>query len=94
LGKSVQLPGGVVVTGGGTKLPGMTELVRQELKLPVQIGFPDLSNFEILNPTHREFLDDPECATLVGLAEWGILQGERSGSGAWSIKNFLKNLVP
>lgn len=90
LGKNVQLPGGVVVTGGGTKLPGMTELVRQELKLPVQIGFPDLSNFEILNPTHRELLDDPECATVVGLAAWGILQGERRGTENGQSKTFSK----
>ena len=34
-----QLPGGVVLVGGGAKLPGLTDLVKQEMKLAAQIGF-------------------------------------------------------
>jgi cell division protein FtsA len=52
VGRYGELPGGAVITGGGMKIAGMAELVRRELKLPVQAGFPDLSNFEILNPAH------------------------------------------
>ncbi|MFH0712396.1 MAG: cell division protein FtsA, partial [Candidatus Jorgensenbacteria bacterium] len=57
IGRYGELPGGAVLTGGGVKLAGMTELARRELKLPVQVGFPDLSGFEILNPAHEELLD-------------------------------------
>ncbi|MBI2042665.1 MAG: cell division protein FtsA [Candidatus Nealsonbacteria bacterium] len=32
------LPAGIVLTGGGTKLPKMVELVKRELKLPVRLG--------------------------------------------------------
>lgn len=37
---SGDLPAGIVLTGGGAKLPKIAELARKELKLPVRIGFP------------------------------------------------------
>lgn len=93
-GRSVQLPAGVVVTGGGTKLAGMTELVKQELKLPVQIGFPNLSVFDILNPAHREMLDDPEFSAAAGLVLWGEAEGGKPVSRGYAVKNFFRNLLP
>ena len=59
LGRNLQFPGGVVITGGGVKMPGMTEFVKQEMKFPTQVGFPELRNLEITNPAHQELLDDP-----------------------------------
>lgn len=94
LGRQAQLPAGVVVTGGGVKLAGLSELVRQELKLSVQIGYPDLSQFEIVNPTHKEMLDDPEFATAVGLTLWGVEECKKPAGGIAGFKNFLKNLIP
>ncbi|MDI6820710.1 MAG: cell division protein FtsA [Patescibacteria group bacterium] len=94
LGRSVQLPAGVVIAGGGVKLAGITELIKQELKLPVQIGFPNLQGLEIMNPAHQELLDDPEFASAVGLVRWGSAEEKKSLSGAEVIKNFFKNLVP
>jgi len=47
LDHKVELPAGAVITGGGAKLPGLVDLAKQELKLPVQIGLPELANFEI-----------------------------------------------
>ena len=38
LGKQGQLPGGVVLCGGGAQLPNMAEFAKKELKLPVRIG--------------------------------------------------------
>src|SRR3989344_3380437 len=32
------LPGGIVLTGGGAQLPGLVELAKRELKLPVEMG--------------------------------------------------------
>ncbi|MFH1841497.1 MAG: cell division protein FtsA [Candidatus Nealsonbacteria bacterium] len=34
------LPAGIVLTGGGAKLPKIVELAKKELKLPVRIGIP------------------------------------------------------
>jgi len=34
------LPAGIVLTGGGAKLPKLVELAKKELKLPCRIGFP------------------------------------------------------
>lgn len=95
-GKNVQLPAGVVLVGGGVKLPGLVDLVKQELKLPAAIGYPDLSRFEINNPSHRELLDDPEFAAAVGLILWGA-EGHSRSFGDNRIKNILdvfRNLLP
>lgn len=94
LGRFGQLPGGAVVTGGGVKLPGTTELVRRELKLPAHIGLPDLNDFEILNPAHREMIDDPEFGTAVGLVLWSHHENQVTGGAAGSLKKFFKNFIP
>ena len=52
---------GCVLTGGGAKLPGMTEHVENMLRTPARIGTPvPLSRMP-------EELVDPEYATLIGL---------------------------
>ncbi len=94
LGRSVQLPAGVVITGGGTKLPGMSELVKQELKFHVQVGFPDLGFFEIMNPTHRDMLDDPEFSSALGLVLYGNDAEMLPASASDWVKQFVKNLFP
>ena len=94
LGKDFQLPAGVVATGGGVKLAGLSNLIKQELKLPVQIGFPNLSGFDVLNPAHREMMDDPEFAVATGLVISGQLEGSEPVSGGQAVKNFFRNLLP
>ncbi|MFA6365043.1 MAG: cell division protein FtsA [Candidatus Paceibacterota bacterium] len=95
LGRNLQLPGGVVIVGGGVKLPGMTEFVRQELKLPAQVGFPNLSDIEITNPAHQELLDDPEFVTAVGLLMWGNADERKVPNNFLEIVHqVLKNLFP
>ncbi len=97
IGRSIQLPGGVILTGGAVKLPGMAELVRSEMKLPAKIGFPILSGLEVPNPAHAELLDDPEFATAVGLVYLGAEDGGvvRMPSPVWgSVKKFFKNFSP
>lgn len=95
LGRTVQLPGGVVITGGAVKLPGMDELLRQELKLSVQVGFPNLEGFEVTNASHMELIDDPAFATAVGLVRWADAEeGEQQHINVGAIKSFFKNLMP
>lgn len=68
--KSV-LPAGVVLTGGGAKIPGIKDLAKKELKLPVRIGLPIGIN---------SFDEDPSLATVCGLAlEGAYLEGEENG---------------
>lgn len=97
IGRRIQLPGGVILTGGGVKLPGMAELVRSEMKLPVKIGFPMLSGLEMPNPTHAELLDDPEFATAAGLVYWGAEEGGAVAPAVnpWvAVKKFVRNFIP
>jgi len=90
-----QLPAGVVAVGGGVKLEGFTDLIRQTIKLPAQIGVPNIGRFEIENPAHEELLHDPEFATAAGLALIGN-DGMRSrGRHVWSsVRRVLSNLLP
>lgn len=62
------LPAGVVLVGGGAKLAGVTDLARQELRLPVQVGMPDISRIDVSSGDVALKLEDPEYACAVGLA--------------------------
>ena len=68
------LPAGVVLTGGGAKLPGIVDLAKKELHLPAQIGFP------IRMDGVGESLDDPSFAVVTGLILWE--QTERAPGGS------------
>lgn len=59
------LPSGVVLTGGGAKLPGLVELAKKKLKLPVSLGFPQ----GVISAIDR--VDDLSFTTAVGLVMWG-----------------------
>ncbi len=60
------LPAGIVLCGGTVELPGIRELARDVLALPVRIGEPQ--NLLGLVDT----LQSPAFATSVGLLTWGI----------------------
>lgn len=59
-----KLPAGVVLTGGGAKLPMITDLAKEVFQLPVFLGLPADSNFPI------DKLNDPEYTTALGLVIW------------------------
>lgn len=63
------LPAGVVLTGGVAQLAGFADLSRDELAWPVRIGRP-MGVFESISE-----LDNPDCATAVGLLLWGQRRG-------------------
>lgn len=59
--RSRKLPGGVVITGGTAKLPGLDEFTRQKMQLPARIG--KLQNIGGLADT----VADASYVTVVGL---------------------------
>lgn len=95
VGKDVMLPGGVVLTGGGAKLPGIEEFAKEALRLPVTIGCPsDLSGIS-------DRVNDPAFAAPVGLmlenmsyARIGDRTNLKLGQTVEKIKKTLRNLLP
>lgn len=92
ISKNQLLPAGIVLTGGGSKLPKIKDFVKRELKLPIQIG--QMSEF-------TEPLEDPAfsvCAGLVLLSQedYGTEdQSFSSGSGFGSkVKKIFEKFVP
>ena len=68
IGKAGLLPAGVVLVGGGAKMPHIVELAKDKLKLPVQLGFP--KGFGGI----LDKIDDPSFATVSGLVLWNKQQ--------------------
>jgi cell division protein FtsA len=105
LGKSGKMPAGVVVCGGGAKAPGILDLARDELKMPAQIGFPNLSEFESSHAQISNEIDDPEMAVTCGLVLHKIDLLKKGGmfgfvtkpsymlNEPW-YKKFFKSLMP
>lgn len=90
------LPAGVVLLGGGAKMPGLVDLTKNVLGLPAQIGFP----LEVESIV--EDIDDPSFATAVGLILWG--SDKYKDEKGWpeikikptvdKIKKWLKDFTP
>jgi cell division protein FtsA len=93
-GRNFEFPGGAVLVGGGVKLPGVAEFVKAELKTPVQIGIPYLHEFAVGDPAHRELLEDPRAATVVGLVLWSNAERERLPLPKNPIAKLLRYLIP
>ena len=97
-GKQHELPGGLVFVGGGAKLPGITELAKQELRLSAQIGCCVANEWNDDGGLFKESLEDPEFVTAYGLALWGIY-GEHTGNpntqrANFSVGNWFKYFTP
>jgi cell division protein FtsA len=59
-----QLPAGIVLTGAGAKMPGILELAKKHLRLPIQLGLSGNVT------TIIDRVQDPSYATAVGLVLW------------------------
>jgi cell division protein FtsA len=98
LGKTHDLPGGVMFVGGGAKLPGLTDLAKQELRLSAQIGCTLADEWQDEGGAFKESLEDPEFVGAFGLALWGIY-GEHTGnptkrSAGFGLKGWFKYFSP
>lgn len=91
IGKEGRLPAGLVIIGGGTKMPGLVELAKSKLKLPIQIGFPQegISGF-------TEKVDDPTFASVVGLVLWlsDLEDSQNKENLLVKIKKFFRAFLP
>ncbi|MBI2623611.1 MAG: cell division protein FtsA [Candidatus Liptonbacteria bacterium] len=85
IGRAGKLPGGAVLVGGGAKIPGFTELVKQELKLSAQVGGTSPGAFAPGSGEFSGYFEDPEFATVLGLVLWGAEEAE------WEARRSLKN---
>ncbi|KKW48150.1 MAG: Cell division protein ftsA [Parcubacteria group bacterium GW2011_GWA1_59_11] len=85
-GKFGQLAGGAVLTGGGAKMPGVTDLAKQVLKLSTQIGFSSGEEWSEETAAFSEAFEDPEFVTALGLVLWGADKEhwQLSGRPTWS----------
>lgn len=96
VGRSGMLPAGAILTGGAVKAPGVLDLARDTLGLPVQMGFPTEIGGVI------EKVDDPSYATVLGTLVWGVREGEQFPAvGMFQVKRALaqvgswfKSLLP
>lgn len=73
--RSGMLPAGVVLTGGGAKLPGMVETAKRKLRLPASIGYPTVI------PATVDRANDVAFSTAIGLVQWGLQVQQRAAGG-------------
>ena len=81
-----KLPSGIVLTGGGSKLPGVVEFSKKHLRLPTVLGKP--SNIT----TIIDRVDDPAFATVSGLVLWGGKYSSSPSHGG-DIGGMVKNIM-
>ena len=88
------LPAGLVITGGGSLLPGLRECAKEASKRPVRLARPQ--NLQGL----VDSLQSPAYSTAAGMLHWG-LQGvtarpskRRRFGSRFDLPGWLKNLLP
>lgn len=86
--RSGMLPAGIVITGGGAKLPGLVQVAKRILQLPAFVGQSQVQS------SLPELAHDPSFATSVGLVLWGFesvrnQETVRTGFGGGSHKKSL-----
>ncbi|MCX6789378.1 MAG: cell division protein FtsA [Candidatus Gribaldobacteria bacterium] len=98
------LAAGVVLTGGGAKLPGLAEYGRQKFKLPCRLAPSPLSMIPGLNqPPEAINCHEPQWATCLGLLASGfeasdedVFEAETAYSGGikGKLKKVMKSFLP
>jgi len=93
INRDTKLPAGIILTGGGAKIPGLEKLAKKVFKLPVEIGKPH----SLAGITEKAY--DPKMAVCVGLAlyafEEGSLSGKKSSHHQFKkLKDIFKTFLP
>lgn len=100
--RSGMLPAGIVFVGGGAKLPGLIDLAKKRLRLPVSLGHPKANFMSAL-----DVVNDLSFASSLGLVLWGdaATKDNRRGGGAVfgniqvggvfrAVKSWFSSLLP
>jgi cell division protein FtsA len=97
--RSRKLPGGVIITGGSARLPGIAELAKEKLQLPARIGKLQSEVGGLVDT-----VEDTDYATVVGLMLLDMLLlpeapsaggagGKKSGAGTFGmVEGLLRKL--
>jgi cell division protein FtsA len=82
-----KLPAGIVLTGGGSKLPGVVEFSKNHLRLPTILGKPQNISTVI------DRVSDPSFVTATGLVLWGGKYSSSTGQAQFGgiVKNLMSN---
>lgn len=99
INRSDTLPAGVILSGGGAKLVGFDQHIKEKLKLPVK----KISTYEFEGAVNK--MEDPSFAVAAGLALWGMEKEFNEKEGKFfdgfvaqkavkKIKNWLKIFLP
>jgi cell division protein FtsA len=94
--RAARLPAGAILSGGGAKIPGVVDLAKRILKLPVQIGYPQGISGLV------DSVDDPSFMGAVGLALMAndahqssqSYDAGLSGKFTFASKKFFKKMMP
>jgi len=86
IGRSGMLPAGALLTGGAVKAPGVLDLARDILGLPVQMGFP----VEIGGVIEK--VDDPAYATALGTLLWGMREDHGFHPGVFQMRRAVQHV--
>ncbi len=91
VGRGSMLPGGIILTGGGSYMPRLDKLAKKYLSLPVSYGIAQ----RISGPD--EIIQNRAFATALGLVIWNFNEtldrviNETEGSGFFG---WLRNFIP
>ncbi len=99
IGRSGLLPAGAILTGGGAHMPGIIDIAKKRMKLPVRIGTPQEVGGVI------DQANDPAFAVVLGLIAWAFAQEERGGArvslglpgmgnSVNKVKDWMKTFLP
>lgn len=98
VGRDGMLPEGAILTGGASKLRGLTDLARTYMRLPANIGIPDT-----VDGISGTSLGDPIYTSIVGnlllIQKYGTskrpFRVQFSFGGLYaSLKNLMKKIIP
>lgn len=92
VGREGLLPGGVIIAGGGSSLPGITEYTKEHLKLPARVA--EIPNFG----GHRDKIKNPAWAGAIGVALMALKEhsdgGTFAGGGKGTLMRWLRAFLP
>ncbi len=85
--RSGMLPAGIVLVGGGAKIPGIIDVAKNKLKLSVSVG--NIKNIDVI----IDKVNDERYLTAVGLAVWGSSNLGDTEEDGLTIKSFFDKFV-